>query len=167
MFRRLFFRGCAGAALTNFSAAVFQRLRRRSSHQFFCRQEYQFWVHFWSFWGGGRTSRPPLAHPGGPECVQAGFSWNSGCFLPRLGVPWGAHFQTLRGPGPTRTTRSCENLAFRCTTGARMVFERQPPSPEVCTCNENILNNRVLARGPVSPIWCKLVPKRLPNGGLR
>ena len=47
-----------------------------------------------------------------------------------------------------------------------MVFERQPPSPEVCICNENIINNKVLARGPLPPIWFKLVPKRLPKGGL-
>ena len=47
-----------------------------------------------------------------------------------------------------------------------MVFERQPPSPEVCICSENVLNNRVLARGPLPPIWCKLAPKRLPKGGL-
>ena len=47
-----------------------------------------------------------------------------------------------------------------------MVFERQPPSPEVCICSENIVNNSVLARGPLTPIWCKLAPKRLPKGGL-
>ena len=47
-----------------------------------------------------------------------------------------------------------------------MVFERQLPSPEVCIWSENIVNNKVLARGPLSPIWCKLAPKSLPKEGL-
>ena len=55
---------------------------------------------------------------------------------------------------------------LQMTAGARMVFGRQPPSPEVCICVENIIDNRLLAREPLSPIWCKLAPKRLPEGGL-
>ena len=98
--RQLFFRGCAGAALTIFSAVVFQRLRSRSSHQLLWRREFPFWVHSGSFWGGGAHLQTTFGHTGGPECVQAGFSWNSGCFLPRLGVPWGAFFRlcAVRGP---------------------------------------------------------------------
>ena len=83
-----------------------------------------------------------------------------------LGALRELRFQTWRTPRPPERRKKCTKRGFRGTMYACESFVRNTACPEGCFCDENIVNNKVIARGPLSPIWCKLAPKRLPKGGL-
>ena len=83
-----------------------------------------------------------------------------------LGTLRELRFQTWRPPRPPERRKKCTKCGFRGITDAYESFVGNPPWREECFCDENIINNKVLARGHYRQFGVKSAPKRLPKGGL-
>ena len=75
--------------------------------------------------------------------------------------PPGARFSDLARPEAARAEKNMHG--FRGIMDACESFVGNPPWPEECFCDENILNNKVLARGHYRQFGAKSAPKRSPK----
>ena len=80
-----------------------------------------------------------------------------------LGAVRELRFETWRARRPPGRTKKCTKRGFRGITDACESFVGNPVWPEECFCNENIVNNRVLARGHYRQFGAKSAPKRSPK----
>ena len=106
--------------------------------------------------GGVRTAGHPETERCRPKWILGGFRWILTWFLGGLGVFRELCFQTWRTPRPPERRKKCTKRGFRGTMDACESFVRNTPCPEGWFCDENIVNNKVLARGQLSPIWSQI-----------
>ena len=78
------------------------------------------------------------------------------------GLP-GAPFSDLARPEAARAEKKLTKRGFRGIMNACESFVGNPVWPEGCFCDENIVNNRVLARGHYRQFGAKSAPKRSPK----
>ena len=91
--------------------------------------------------------------------VHSGRFWGSfGTILELLWWPWALLWST---GGRHWTQKAGSRQPPVCTA----ICSTADVIPGVAQCHENIVNNKVIARGPLPPIWCKLAPKSLRKGG--
>ena len=99
---------------------------------------------------------------------QNGFVSDFGVHSGRFGGPFGTILGLLWWPwalpwsiGDCRwRQKACSRQRQVC----KAVCSTANVIPGVSPCHENIINNKVIARGPLPAIWCKLAPKRVPKG---
>ena len=89
------------------------------------------------------------------------------CFFGGLGAFRELRFQPWRARGPPEGRKNCRKYGFRGTLDVYESFVRNTPCPEGWFCHENIVNNKVLARGHYRQFGAELAPKRSPKRGLR
>ena len=76
-------------------------------------------------------------------------------FLEGLGAFRELRFQTWRAPRPPGRRKKSTKRGFRGIMDACESFVGNPAWPEECFCDENMVNNKVLARA-LSPIWSQI-----------
>ena len=69
-------------------------------------------------------------------------------------------FQTWRAPRPPERRQKCTKRGFRGIMDACESFVGNPPWPEECFCDENIINKMFISKTAPSPICSKRVAQR-------
>ena len=80
-----------------------------------------------------------------------------------LGTRWERRFQTWRASRPPGRRKKSTKRGFRGIMDACESFAGNPVWPEGCFCDENIVNNWVLARDHYRQFGAKSAPKRSPK----
>ena len=80
-----------------------------------------------------------------------------------LGTFWERRFQTWRTPRPPRRRKKSIKRGFRGIMDACESVAGNQVWPEGCVCDENIVNNRVLARDHYRQFGATSAPKRSPK----
>ena len=77
--------------------------------------------------------------------------------------PPGSPFSDLARPEAARAEKKWTKRGFRSIMDACESFVGNLPWPEECFCDEDTINNKVLARGNYRQFGVKSAPKRIPK----